>query len=146
MKPFKPSSKIFLLTVPRRYHFCGSFSVNNILFKYKVHRDTTDTSLYTIQNIWKGYRNKSKTCLNLLLDHLCYVYDCGISWSYSHTIFDTLPCVILGQVFYLIVSIPDLCRLSYFKRSPYNGMETIFPHYEISFDYVHFLWRTCVNV
>ena len=31
-------------------------SVNNILFKYKVHRDTTDT-----QYIWKGYRNKSKT-------------------------------------------------------------------------------------
>ena len=24
--------------------FCQSFSVNNILFKYKVHRDTTDTS------------------------------------------------------------------------------------------------------
>ena len=28
--------------------------------------------------------------------------------------FATFPCGILGQVWYLIVSIPDLCRLSYF--------------------------------
>ena len=26
----------------------------------------------------------------------------------------TFPCSILGQVWYLIVSFPDLCRLSYF--------------------------------
>ena len=25
-------------------------------------------------------------------------------------------CVILGQLWYLIVSVPDLCRLSYFER------------------------------
>ena len=33
--------------------------------------------------------------------------------------FVTFPCGILGQVWYLIVSYPDLCRLSYFvsKRS-----------------------------
>ena len=29
-------------------------------------------------------------------------------------VFDTFPCGILGQVWYLTVSIPDLCRLSYF--------------------------------
>ena len=28
--------------------------------------------------------------------------------------FVTFPCGIMGQVWYLIVSIPDLCRLSYF--------------------------------
>ena len=28
--------------------------------------------------------------------------------------FVTIPCGILGQVWYLIVSIPDLCPLSYF--------------------------------
>ena len=28
-------------------------------------------------------------------------------------IFITFPCYILGQVWYLIVSIPDLCHLSY---------------------------------
>ena len=30
-------------------------------------------------------------------------------------VFVTFPCGILGQVWYLIVSIPDLGRLSYFK-------------------------------
>ena len=30
-------------------------------------------------------------------------------------VFVTFPCGILGQVWNLIVSIPDLCRLSYFK-------------------------------
>ena len=29
-------------------------------------------------------------------------------------VFVTFPCGILGQVWYLIVSIPDICRLSYF--------------------------------
>ena len=29
--------------------------------------------------------------------------------------FITFPCIILGQVWYLIVLIPDLCRLSYFS-------------------------------
>ena len=31
-----------------------------------------------------------------------------------YCIFVTFPCGILGQVWYLIVSFPDLCRLSYF--------------------------------
>ena len=39
-----------------------------------------------------------------LLALICDVY-CG---------FVTFPCGILGQVWYLIVSIPDLCHLSYF--------------------------------
>ena len=36
-------------------------------------------------------------------------------------IFVTLPCSILGQVWYLIVSFPDLCSLSYFvmRRMPF---------------------------
>ena len=32
-------------------------------------------------------------------------------------VFVTFPCGILGQVWYLIVSIPDLCHLSYFERT-----------------------------
>ena len=32
-----------------------------------------------------------------------------------HSIFVTFPCGILGQVLYLIVSFPELCRPSYFK-------------------------------
>ena len=39
-----------------------------------------------------------------LLALVCDVY-CG---------FVTFPCGILGQVWYLIVSIPDFCHLSYF--------------------------------
>ena len=31
-----------------------------------------------------------------------------------YCVFVTFPCAILGQVWYLIVLIPDLCRLSYF--------------------------------
>ena len=34
-----------------------------------------------------------------------------------YCIFVTFQCGILGQVWYLIVSFPDLCRLSYFECS-----------------------------
>ena len=37
-------------------------------------------------------------------------------------VFGTFPCGILGQVRYLIVSIPDLCRLSYF----YEGFTGVY--------------------
>ena len=40
-------------------------------------------------------------------------------------VFVIFPCGILGQEWYLIVSIPDLCHLSYFVM---NGRETIYPH------------------
>ena len=39
------------------------------------------------------------------------------SWLFFvmfNCVFVTIPCGILGQVWYLIVSIPDLCRHSYF--------------------------------
>ena len=35
----------------------------------------------------------------------------------GYCIFVTFPCGILGQVWYLIVSYPDLCHLSYFNHS-----------------------------
>ena len=53
-----------------------------------------------------------------------------------YCIFVTIPCHILGQVRYLIVSFPDLCRLSYFHlrfhfykftqivRCSYNALKT----------------------
>ena len=37
-------------------------------------------------------------------------------------VFVTFPCGILGQMWYLIVSIPDLCCLSYFKPGPHLHM------------------------
>ena len=35
-------------------------------------------------------------------------------------VFVTFPCNVLGQVWYLIVSIPDLCRLYYFVLIDHN--------------------------
>ena len=60
--------------------------------------------------------------------HCCLVVTC---WERADLLalvcdvslcFVTFPCGILGQVWYLIVSIPDICRLSYFdiikRREP----------------------------
>ena len=52
--------------------------------------------------------------------HCCLVVTCWeradlltlVSDVYS--IFVSFPCCILGQVWYLIISFPDLCHLSYF--------------------------------
>ena len=37
-----------------------------------------------------------------------------LSFVMSNCVFGTFPCGILGQVWYLIVSVLDLCPLSYF--------------------------------
>ena len=37
-----------------------------------------------------------------------------LSFVMFNCVFVTFPCCILGQLLYLIVSIPDLCQLSYF--------------------------------
>ena len=71
--------------------------------------------------------------------HCCLVVTC---WERAdllilvgdvYCIFITFPCGILDQVWYLIVSFPDLCTLSYFKNitSPLivtllNWMRTVF--------------------
>ena len=63
---------------------------------------------------------------------LCFSYFCGCSLlpcghllggadllalaGDVYCIFVTFPCGILGQVWYLIASFPDLCLLSYFRR------------------------------
>ena len=74
------------------------------------------------------------------MDHLCYfclVFDMLLRlfiaalWSPAgkgltswrsfvmfYCVFVTFPCGILGQVWYLIAAIPDLCHLSYFQHSP----------------------------
>ena len=41
-----------------------------------------------------------------------YLASVHLKFAFSHK--QTFPCGILGQVRYLIVSFPDLCRLSYF--------------------------------
>ena len=69
------------------------------------------------------------------MDHLCYLclvfamLSClfisdflspagkGLtSWLSFICVFVTFPCGILGQVWYLIVSIPDHCHLSHFNQ------------------------------
>ena len=53
--------------------------------------------------------------------HCCLVVTCWESVDLLalvgdvYCIFVTFPCGILGHVWYLVVSIPDLCRLSYFN-------------------------------
>ena len=48
----------------------------------------------------------------------------GLTSAMFNCLFVTFPCGILGQVWYLIVLIPDLCHLSYFYivlfLPPYN--------------------------
>ena len=89
---FEPSSKIFLLAVPRRYFFCGSF-------------------VFSVPCVSHAFASV----------HCCLVVTC---WERAdllapvgdvYCISVTFPCGILGQVWYLIVSFPDLCILSYFK-------------------------------
>ena len=64
----------------------------------------------------------SRVCHAFASVHCCLVVTC---WERADLLalvcgvfnFVTLPCVILGQVWYLIVSIPDLCHLSYFVKA-----------------------------
>ena len=58
--------------------------------------------------------------------HCCLVVTC---WERAdllalvgdvYCIFVTFPCGILGQMWYLIVSFPDLCLLSYFEPLKYH--------------------------
>ena len=42
------------------------------------------------------------------------------------SMFVTFPCGVLGQVWYLIVLLPDLCLLTYFKQSAIKCMLCIY--------------------
>ena len=50
-------------------------------------------------------------------------------------VFVTFPCGFLGQMWYLIVSFPDLCRLSYFsyKVSGYSSSDYNWENVSIQF-------------
>ena len=79
-----PSIKIFLLAVPRRYIFCGSFK----LFMSRVCHAFSSVSCCLVVTCWeRGY------ILALFCDVLCFV---------------TFPCGILCQVRYLILFYPFL--------------------------------------
>ena len=80
--------------VPRRYFFCGSF----VFFVSCASHAFTSVHCYLVVTCWER-----AVLLGLFGDVYC--------------IFVTFPCAILGQVWYLIVSFPDLCHLSYFCSS-----------------------------
>ena len=87
----------------------------------------------------EDFKNRKKLTSNavlLFVDHVCYFCQVfvilsrlfiaalwspagkrltsGLLFVSFNCVFVTFPCGILGQVWYLIVSIPDLFRLSYF--------------------------------
>ena len=84
---------IFLLTIPRWYFFYGSF-----LFCVCL--------CYTVLSV--SFSLVVTCCENA--DFLALIY-------LIFFIFITFPYGILGQVWYLIVSIPDFCHLSYFANT-----------------------------
>ena len=77
---------IFLLTVSRRYFFCGSFSLFVVVFA---------TLRLFLEALEKGRPLGSLIC--------------DVSY-----VFVTFPFVVMGQVWYLILPIPDLCLLPQF--------------------------------
>ena len=82
-------------------------ALNNILFLLYTYKSLT---IYMISG--PGSDSKLKACRNHFL--WCVVCDFLLKLPYVYCIFVTFQCGILGQVWYLIVLFPDLCRLSYF--------------------------------
>ena len=113
MKPirFKASSKILLLTIPRRYFFCGSFVFLRLLFLV--------LSRLLIAAFWSP-AGKGLTSWLLLVMFIVFV---------------TFHCGILGHVWHLIVSFPDLCRLSYFVQILFVCLILFFTSTQQSFSY-----------
>ena len=91
---FKLSSKIILLTILRQYFFCGSF----VLFMSCVYHAPASVFCCVVV-----------TCLKGVTSWLLFVM--------FYCVFVTFLCGILGQVWNLIVSIPDLATfLTFFTE------------------------------
>ena len=90
--PLSPPVKYFLQTVPGQYFFCGYLCFFCVVF--------ITLSRLSIAALWLP-AGKGLTSWLLLV-----VLNCVLVIS---------PCGILGQVWYLILSIPDLWPLSYFE-------------------------------
>ena len=92
---------MILLTVPRRYFFCGSLCVF-----FSVLRLLCLCARLFICVLWSPAGKGLTSWLSFVVSNC----EC-------HLLFG-----ILGQVWYLIVSIPDLCTLSYFDWGE-NGLD-----------------------
>ena len=84
---------LFLLTVPKQYFFCGFGFVFDIL------------SSLCLAVLWSPDGKGMISCLSYVWCFLVF--------------FITFPFEVLVQVWYLIVSIPDLCILPHFGRGHY---------------------------
>ena len=91
---FKLSGKYFTDRT-RRYFFCGSL----LLFLFRVCHAVLSVPCSLVATCWETAD---------LLALLCVMFSC---------VFVTFPYGVFGQVWYLIVSIPDLCLLPYFVRN-----------------------------
>ena len=91
----KLSPPVFVLTIPRRCFFCGSFLpfMFHVCFCYTVF--SVPCSLVT--TCWGRVEHSTL---------LCVVLSC---------VSVTFPYGVLGLMWYLIVSIPDVCLFLYFK-------------------------------
>ena len=86
-----PPVKVFLLTVQRRF-FCGSFLLSMLSVCYV----SLSAHCCLFVTCWER------------ADHLALLY------VMFYCVFVTFQCGVLGQVWCLIVSISDLCLLSYY--------------------------------
>ena len=86
-----PPVKYVLLTVPRRCFFSGSF----LLFMFRVCHAFLSVHCCLVVTCWER---------DYLLALLYMMFSTFLSLSHD----------VLGQVWYLIISIPDLCLLTYF--------------------------------
>ena len=97
---FGPSGGVFLLAVSGRCLFCGSFVCLCLVFVV--------LSRLFIAALWSSAGKGLASWLSFVMFNYVFV---------------TFPCGILGQVWYLVVSIPDHCHLSYFyncRSVPYR--------------------------
>ena len=90
------ANESFLLIVPRRCFFCGSF----LLFLFRVCLCHTVVSVPCSLVVTCGERAD-------LLALACVMFSC---------VFVTFSYGALGQVWFLIVPIPDICLLPYFTN------------------------------
>ena len=154
---FKPSSKIFLLTVPRRYFFCGSFVLSIVKTMAKIRKRYNKVPHLAQDTKWESSkvqlasptRFMSCVCHFLCLScfRICSLLHCGHQLGKVDLLalvsdvllcFVTFPCGILGQVWYLIVLIPDLCHLSYLDILSRMDQQTCWAEFDlINFSFAH---------
>ena len=89
----------------------------------------------------------SYDCHALASVHCCLVVTCweraDLLFVMFNCVFVTFPCGILGKVWYLIVSIPDPCCLSYFEmiHCIYKGVMPEFLLVDLRYFFIRFRVR-----